>query len=132
MANLNVNIAQAIEPIEQQLTDINRRQLLLSVGGDGRPLINQLTGSPKLSPLYARRTNKTYPNIKLTGDYQSEMFMHINEQDLTGAFTSNDWKVNVLAKMYPNLHGIAPVNSSLFYGITHNAVRNYYKKSIGL
>ena len=74
--NLSDNIDRVINlpEIEEQLTELNRKQLLMSVGNDGAPLIHQMTGSPRLSPAYAKRAGKQYPNIFLSGAYQKEMF----------------------------------------------------------
>ena len=132
--NLNDNIDRVINSpvIEDQLTELNRRQLLLSTGNDGAPLIHQMTGSPRLSPAYAKRTGKTYPNIFLSGAYQKEMFTDSEYGKGIYRQSSYNHLVKYLPYDYTNLHGVNKMNQPKAQEITSKAIAEDYQKFIGL
>ena len=132
--NLNDNIDRVINypVIEEQLTDLNRKQLLMSVGADGAPLVHQMTGSPRLSKAYAKRTGKTYPNIFLSGAYQKEMFTDSEYGKGIYRQSSYNHLVKYLPYNYTNLHGVNKMNQPKAQEITSKAIAEDYQKFIGL
>lgn len=128
--NLADNVDRVLNSpeVEDKITDLNRKQLLLSIGNDGAPLVNQQTGSPLLSKPYAKRTGKKYPNIKLTGAYQKEMFTSFDYAKKEYFQSSYDKKVKFLPDNYPNMHGINKINQPEAKEITGKAIINDYMK----
>lgn len=105
--NINVNIAIAIENNERQLVQMNRQQMLDSKDSTGKPLIHKQTGSEYLSPAYARMTGKRKPDLHLTGDFQSEMFLDVNELKMQYMIDSEDEKSGLLVENYgKNIFGV--------------------------
>lgn len=130
--NLGDNIDRVINSpeIEEQLTELNRKQLLMSVGNDGAPLIHQMTGSPRLSPAYAKRTGKQYPNIFLSGAYQKEMFTDSEYSKKIYRQSSFNRLVKYLPENYPNLHGVNKMNQPIAHVITSKAIANDYNNKV--
>jgi len=126
--NLADNVDRVLNSpeIEEQLTELNRKQLLQDVGADGSPLINTFTGSPKLSKAYAKRTGKTYPNIFLTGAYQKEMFTQVDYSKKNYFQSSYDKKNKILQEMYPNMHGVEKENQEQAKEINGKAIMEDY------
>jgi len=81
VANMNVHIANSIKQTEQQLIELNRKQMLSSVDSENKPLIHARTGSPNLSLAYAKRKGKSKPNLFDTGQFQGEMLLEVNENN---------------------------------------------------
>lgn len=106
VSNLDVNIALAVEGVEQQLTDLNRRNLLDSKDSFDAPLKHNRTGKTTLSPAYAKRMGKTNPDIYVRGDYQDDMFLSVNENTKEYSIQSNDYKHPFLTENYNNLTGV--------------------------
>lgn len=131
MNNIDSNIEDSVNKNEQELTDLNKKQLLMSTGNDDKPLVNQKTGSSYLSKQYARRTGKNRPDLRLKGDYYKEMFTQvISRNEYTQS--SFDRKVEFLPDIYPNAHGIAPSNRRNAYSITNHAIGQSIKAATGL
>jgi hypothetical protein len=130
--NLSDNIDRVINSpeIEEQLTDLNRKQLLMSVGNDGAPLIHQMTGSTRLSPAYAKRTGKQYPNIFLSGAYQKEMFTDSEYGKKIYRQSSFNHLVKYLPYNYPNLHGVNKMNQPIAQSITSKAIAEDYNNKV--
>jgi hypothetical protein len=130
--NLNDNIDRVINSpeIEDQLTELNRKQLLMSVGNDGAPLIHQMTGSTRLSPAYAKRTGKQYPNIFLSGAYQKEMFTDSEYGKKIYRQSSFNHLVKYLPDNYPNLHGVNKMNQPIAQSITSKAIAEDYNNKV--
>jgi len=106
-ANLKLYQAMAVQNSEKELVDMNRKQLLSSIDSMGRPLINKKTKSKYLSPSYSKKTGKSTPNIKLSGDTQREMFLETNENAGTYFMGSFNFKTPFLEMNYDNLFGIS-------------------------
>ena len=130
--NLSDNIDRVINSpeIEEQLTELNRKQLLMSVGNDGAPLIHQQTGSPRLSPAYAKRTGKQYPNIFLSGAYQKEMFTDSEYGKKIYRQSSFNHLVKYLPDNYPNMHGVNKMNQPIAQAITSKAIAEDYNNKV--
>jgi len=124
LANFDDNVDEVLNSpqVEEQLTQLNRRQMLLSVGGDGKALIHQKTGSPLLSKAYAKRMRKQYPNIYVNGNYQGEMFTETRYKQKNYLISSLNRLVKYLPFNYKNLHGIAPSNQPLAQQVTSEAI----------
>ena len=58
--NLDLYIGEAVEHNEK-LLQLNKAQLKASKNAKGGPLIHNSTGSPNLSPAYAKRKGKSKP-----------------------------------------------------------------------
>jgi len=127
VANLATNVINIIEANEQKTTAFNRVQMLNSKNADGTSLVNNRTGSDKLSKAYARRFGKSKPNIFVTGNYQSAMFMTMPDEK-SYFITSDDEKVKYLPGNYDKLHGIAPENQPKVQAINNALVINDYMK----
>lgn len=127
--DLNSNVEIALETVNEQITDINRGQLLQSENALGEPLFNEKTKSTKLTPAYAKRTGKTTPNLYLKGDFQGDMFSDFrlpNEYYIQ----SEDPKQGFLMKMYKNIFGIAKKNQRIAQFITTTAIMKRYKREV--
>lgn len=122
-------IEQAIEPVKSNIVRINKQQLMISIGGDDKPLIHKKTGSPFLSPAYAKKKKKKKPNLYDTGDYQREMDLEIYNLD-EYAIVSYDWKHPILTENYPNLAGVAPSNRKQAYAVTTPAIRRFLNEKV--
>ena len=129
VANLKENVINIIEENSQQTVDFNRSQLLNSNDADGKPLINNRTGSDKLSPAYARRTGKSKPNIFETGEYQKAMFLTMPDPKQY-FITSDDEKVKYLPGNYNKLHGIAPENQPKAQKINNTLIIDNYLNKV--
>lgn len=97
---IDLHIADSIMSKDQEITDMNRGQMLLSVDSENKPLIHTATGSALLSPDYAKRTHKSKPNLFLSWDFQRNMFLNVNENDQAYFLTSDDEKAGFLRKNY--------------------------------
>ena len=129
-ANINTNVAIAVEGVEQELTDMNRSNLLSSLDKFDKPLKHNKTGSTKLSSGYAQRTGKTTPNIFLKGDYQADMFLTVNETNNTYDIQSNDFKHPFLTENYDNLMGVPKKRQNEAKAITTKAIGKLLKSKI--
>jgi len=130
IANMNVNIAKSIEAVEKDLVGLNKSQMLSSKDANDKPLIHSGTRSPNLSIAYARRTGKSKPNLLLSGDFQREMFLDVNENNLTYFIDSLDWKNGILTTTYGNIFGISESNQSKAKKSTSKSFKRLYRSQV--
>lgn len=97
--DLDVEIALVIEHNEE-LIRLNQQQMKASTDSEGRPLVNRMTGKKTLSPAYQKKTVKTYPDLFLTGDFQRDMDILVNEGQGSYFLTSYDNKKDKLEDWY--------------------------------
>jgi hypothetical protein len=97
--NLDVEIALVVEH-NQDLIKLNQEQMKASTDSEGRPLVNRMTGRKTLSPAYQKKTGKTYPDLFLTGDFQRDMDILVNEGQGSYFLTSFDEKKDKLEDWY--------------------------------
>jgi len=121
VSRLPVHVAQAVLNVETKLVDMNRRQMLASKRADGAPI------TPLYSNPYARRKGFKKPNLYVTGEFQSEMFLHVNENEGTFFISSFDEKMKYLIKMYSlKIFGIAPKDLPQAQKISVDQLRSIY------
>jgi hypothetical protein len=129
--NMNVIISLSIESVDTSLINMNKNQMLHSKDSNDNPLIHKQTGSQYLSLLYAIRTNKSKPDLYLTGDFQRAMFLDVNENNLTWFIDSQDWKSGILTENYGNgIFGIPKDRQSEAKKLTGTAFNNSYKRMV--
>ena len=104
--NRNIKLFQAIavKNSEEELVNLNRDQMLKSKTSKGALI------KPKYSEKYSRFKGFPNPNLKLSGDFQGEMFLETNENKGEFFISSFDPKITFLTDMYKNIFGIAPNN----------------------
>jgi hypothetical protein len=129
VSNLDANLIEALTPVESQILDINRFQMLNSKGADDKALINNRTGNAKLSKQYARRQRKEYPDIFVSGDYQRDMFIEVKNMD-EYLISSSHRLVKYIPVQYENVHGIAPSNRDEAYKITTPAIARHLQNKV--
>jgi hypothetical protein len=131
--NIRLLVAEAVENVEKPLVNINRSQMLRHKLSDGRDFVNTRTGKKTLSKAYARRTNKRYPNLYESGTFQKNMFLDVNENNLTMQFSSYWDKTNYLEDQYTlKIWGIMPKNIPKARKIAVKELfRIYYKQLLG-
>lgn len=99
-------VAIAGEKNKEELADINVSQLDQGLLSTGKSI------TPKYSPNYAIAKGFETPNLKLTGDFHSGVFVERKGSRLL--FDSSDDKTPDLEKKYtPDIFGIAPQNEQL-------------------
>ena len=128
--NMNVNIALAVEGVEQELTNLNRENLLNSKDKFDKPLKHNSTGSTLLSPAYAKRMNKPTPDLYVRGDYQSEMFLTVDENANQYYVQSNDYKHVFLTENYNDIMGVSLSKQQKAKEITSKAIGQLLKSKI--
>ncbi len=125
VANLGVHVAMAVEEVSDKIVDFNRDQMLKSRRADGRPIM------PKYSPKYAIRKGFTNPNLFLTGEFQSEMFLSVNENNLTYFIATFDFKMPFLTKRYTDMiFGIEQRNQPKAKALTTPSIGRIYKQQV--
>ena len=130
IANLDVNIEDAIESNQEGIINLNREQMILSSGNDGKPLIHKSTGKATLTPAYARKTGKTHPNIYEDGSFQKGMELYIGSGAKTYDISSRHWLDRYLPLNYSNLYGIMQANAYRAYSVTNKAIGGMLKKMV--
>ena len=100
VSNMNLHIAEAIMVNDNELTDMNKKQMLASVDSNNSPFVHKKTGSTLLSPAYARQKGKSKPNLFDTSSFQRNMFLTVNELNSTYFITSDDEKTGFLIANY--------------------------------
>lgn len=124
------NIVRVIETNQEKTVALNKKQMLQSIDADGNPLINNRTGSEKLSKQYARRTGKKKPNLKLTGEFQEGMFL-IMPDEKQYFIGSKDHKVKWLSSDYgQKIFGVAPDNQEKAQAVNDSAIIKDYLKQV--
>ena len=126
VANLDLHIANVIEHNEK-LLQLNKAQLKASKNAKGGALINNITGSPNLSPGYAKRKGKTKPDIYDTGATFREMDLLFNEPSEYVITSYTDYAKDLI-EMYNDLFGIQ--DNKKAYAITVPAMQEEYIKSV--
>lgn len=92
--NINVNVAIAVENVEDQLLKFNEDQLAMGKNKKGSNI------SPLYSEAYAKKKGFSIPDLKLTGDFIAARFVSVNENDLTYFVGSEDDKTTHLLERY--------------------------------
>ena len=104
ISQIDLNIEEAIQSNEATLVKMNISQMLNHTDSEGNPLIHKKTGSPLLSPAYAKIKNKSRPNLKDTGEFQKNMFLLVNNNKWF--IDSEDPKAGFLVGNYGKIFGI--------------------------
>ena len=100
---LNTLVAIAGEKNKEELADLNVEQMNEGLRSDGKKIV------PEYSPNYAKLKGFKTPNLKLTGDFHSGVFVERKGDKLL--FDSSDEKTDKLESQYTeNIFGIAPKN----------------------
>lgn len=129
--NMNIHIAASIESVSPQLVNMNKAQMLDSKDSKGKSLIHKDTGSKNLSLFYSIRTNKQTPNLFLKGTFQNEMFLDVNENNLTYFVDSLDFKSGILTENYGlDIFGIPRKRNAEAKRLTGKAFALRYKKLV--
>jgi len=110
VANLELHIGDVVEHNEK-LLQLNKGQLKANKNAKGGPLVNNITGSVNLSPGYAKRKNKTKPDIFDTGATFKEMDLLYQGPGAFVITSYTDYTRHLLA-MYNNLFGIQDSNKA--------------------
>jgi len=129
MSQFNVHVSDAIKSTENDLVRMNKEQMLKSQDSTGNALIHKSTGSEFLTPAYAKEKGKSKPNLKDTGSFQREMFLEVDENELSWFIDSDDAKADILADNYGvKIFGIKDVKSAK--KLTGEAFRKLYHKLV--
>ena len=130
-SEIDTNIILALEPVEDKITQLNSKQLLKSKGADDGDLINERTGSPYLSKAYAKRMKKSKPNIFVSGAFQKEMFLQMDNAK-EYFISSYNRLVKYLPGQYLNMFGISKADQPIARQIWKESFRNLSKTKTGL
>jgi len=129
--NMNIHIAASIELVSPQLVNMNKAQMLDSKDSKGKSLIHKDTGSKNLSLYYSIKTNKQTPNLFLEGTFQNEMFLDVNENNLTYFVDSLDFKSGILTDNYGlDIFGIPRKRNAEAKRLTGKAFATRYKRLV--
>ena len=129
--NMNIHIAASIESEERLLVNMNKAQMLNSKDSKDKSLIHKSTGSDFLTTLYAIRTNKSKPNLFLSGSFQNLMFLQVNENNLTYFVDSLDFKSGILTENYGlDIFGIPRKRNADAKKLTGKAFATRYKRLV--
>ena len=129
--NMNIHIAESIMSVDHRLLNMNKAQMLDSKDSKGKSLIHKDTGSRNLSLFYSIRTNKQTPNLFLEGTFQNEMFLDVNENNLTYFVDSLDFKSGILTDNYGlDIFGIPRKRNADAKKLTGKAFATRYKRLV--
>ncbi len=126
VANLDLHIAEVVEHNEK-LLQLNKGQLKASKNAKGGALINNLTGSANLSAAYAKRKNKTKPDIFDTGATFREMDLIFHEPREYTIISYTEYTRHLIS-MYDSLFGIQSRPKA--YAITTPLLRLRYRRFV--
>ena len=126
VADLDLHIAEVVEHNEK-LLQLNKGQLKASKNAKGGALVNNLTGSANLSPAYAKRKNKSKPDIFDTGATFREMDLVFHEPKEYNIVSYTDYTIH-LQDMYNDLFGVQ--NRDKAYAITTPLLRVRWKRFV--
>jgi len=126
VANLDRHIGDVVEHNEK-LLQLNKAQLKSSKNAKGGALINNMTGSANLSPAYAKRKNKSKPDIYDTGATFKDMDL-IFDEPKTWFITSYTDYTRHLVTNYNDLFGIKDTNKAK--SITTPLLTQLYKQLV--
>lgn len=120
--NIDLLVVHAVKNKEKNLVNINRSQMLNHKRADDKTIF------PKYSPSYASFKGFKDPNLKLTGDFQKDMFLETKGNEFY--ISSKDGKTLKLIMQYSeDIFGIAPSNKPKAQQISVKELsRIYYKK----
>ena len=128
---MNVHIAASIMSVDHKLLNMNKAQMLDSKDSKGKSLIHKDTGSKNLSLFYSIKTNKQTPNLFLEGTFQNEMFLDVNENNLTYFVDSLDFKSGILTDNYGlDIFGIPRKRNADAKKLTGKAFATRYKRLV--
>ena len=129
MAAFKDNVVRVIESNEKIMLNMNKSQMLGSLDANDKPLIHSWTGSPFLSKAYAKRKQKSKPNLFDKGDFQAGMFMTMpTEKEYI--ISSDDTKVNILQGNYGKIFGVSPINQPKAQAINDKSIVDDYMKTV--
>ena len=121
--DLDLNILLAVEAVEEEIVDLNRGQMLSSTRSDGQAI------TPEYSPAYAARKGFSAPNLKLTGDFQSEMDLIVEGNEYI--ITSFDFKTPFLVDKYgAAIFGITVANQAKAQNLTARSLTRLYRRKV--
>jgi hypothetical protein len=126
ISNIDSHIASVVEHNEK-LLQLNKAQLKSSKNAKGGSLVNNMTGSANLSPGYAKRKNKSKPDIYDTGATFRDMDLLFHEPK-DYVITSYTPYTPHLQDMYDDLFGIQDSNKA--FGITTPLLSNLYQRLV--
>lgn len=126
VANIDLHIADVVEHNEK-LLQLNKAQLKASKNAKGGALINKNTNSANLSPAYAKRKNKSKPDIFDTGATFRDMDLLFNEPREYFITSYTDYTKHLVG-MYDDLFGIQ--SSQKAYRITTPGLAKIYRKQV--
>jgi hypothetical protein len=92
--NLSVFVAQAVENVDDDLVQLNRNQMLKG------KLKTDAAITPKYSNPYAKKKGFKTPNLKVTGEFQRDMFLSVNENNGDVVITSENFVTRFLRNRY--------------------------------
>ena len=120
--NQDLLIAKAIQDSEKELVQLNRNQMLKSKDA------KDTTIKPKYSAKYADFKGFDNPNLKLSGDFQKDMFLEVDTKHFF--LESFDFKSPFLTGRYSDdIFGIAPSSLLAARLVTNsNYLRRYINK----
>ena len=123
--NLSAILDYAVQSSDNELVFLNKQQMLQSKLSDDTSIL------PEYSASYAAFKGFSKPDLKLTGDFQSEMFLIADNGQFQIA--STDYKTPLLVNKYSeNIFGIAPSNTEKAKAITTQKIAIEFKKITGL
>jgi hypothetical protein len=101
-ANLGAVIAESLDENREAYTRMNQEQMNVSMLSDGGRI-----EPPYRSAKYAKDKGRNYPDLKLTGAFQADMFFITDGEEFF--LSSADEKTTKLVDKYgPKIFGIAP------------------------
>jgi len=123
--NVNLLVAEAVQNKEKPLVEINKSQMLDKKRADGKTIV------PKYSLSYAKFKGFNNPNLKLTGDFQKDMFLETNGNQFF--INSKDGKaLKLIIRYSEKIFGISPKNRPKAQRISLKELsRIYYKRLLG-
>jgi hypothetical protein len=131
IASINDKIVDSIQSVDNDLVQINKKNMLFSLNAKDESLIHVLTGVSTLSKPYAKRKNKTKPNLYDSGDFQKAMFFSIDENKMTWFIDSEDKKNGILTWAYTNdIFGIPESKTTHAKKLTFVAFVRKYKSEV--
>lgn len=129
--SIDLKIVDSIQSVDRDLIEINKRNMLSSLNAKDESLIHVLTGVSTLSKPYAKRKNKTKPNLYDTGDFQKAMFFSIDENNMTWFIDSEDEKNGILTWAYTNdIFGIPESKTTHAKRLTFGAFFRKYQSEV--
>jgi len=122
VASIDLLITEAVQGEDKFLVDLNRQQML------NHKLKTEAPIKPDYSPSYAKFKGFNTPNLKLTGDFQNDMYLSTNGKEYS--ISSNDHKTWKLINKYTrNIFGIPKSKEPKARNKVIKSLRRiYYKK----